>query len=125
MKLNYVIVYVDDAVQATEFYQKAFGLRTKFIHESKMYAEMESGETTLSFANHEMLTMHLGIEALKGTKNCFELAFTTNDVQHAFEKAVASGAKALSTPEVKPWGQTVAYVQDAFGTIVEICTPMG
>lgn len=124
MKLNYVIIYVDDAVKATEFYEKAFGMKTKFIHESNMYAEMESGETTLSFANNEMLKMNIGIEALKGTKRCFEIAFSTEDVQEAFEMATTNGAKEIKKPETKPWGQTVAYVEDDFGTIVEICTPM-
>ena len=86
---------------------------------------MESGETTLAFANDEMLKMNIGIEALKGTKNCFEIAFSTDDVQKAFEKAISNGAKKIKEPEKKPWGQVVAYVQDSFGTIVEICTPMG
>jgi uncharacterized glyoxalase superfamily protein PhnB len=125
MKLKYIIIYVDDAVRATEFYEKAFGMKTKFIHESNMYAEMESGETTLSFASNEMLKMNLGFEALKGTKNCFEIAFSTKDVQKAFEIAVTNGAKEIKKPETKPWGQVVAYVEDDFGTIVEICTPMG
>ncbi len=125
MKLNYLIIYVDDAVKATEFYQKAFGLKTRFIHESKMYAEMDSGETVLAFANNEMLKMNIGIEALKGVKNCFEIAFSTNDVKRDFNIAIQNGAKELKKPELKPWGQTVAYVQDLFGTIIEICTPMG
>jgi uncharacterized glyoxalase superfamily protein PhnB len=125
MKLNYVIIYVDNAVKATEFYEKAFGMKTKFIHESNMYAEMESGDTTLAFANNEMLKMNIGIEALKGTKNCFEIAFSTKDVQGAFKTAVSNGAKEIKKPEEKPWGQVVAYVLDDFGTIVEICTPMG
>ncbi|KMQ51493.1 glyoxalase [Chitinispirillum alkaliphilum] len=125
MKLNYVIIYVDNAVKATEFYEKAFGLKTKFIHESNMYAEMISGETTLAFANNEMFKMNFEMEPLKGLKNCFEIAFSTNDVKEAFERAIANGAKELKKPEQKPWGQTVAYVTDDFGTIVEICTPMG
>lgn len=29
MKLNYIIIYVADAVKATEFYEKAFGLKSK------------------------------------------------------------------------------------------------
>ncbi len=124
MKMNYIIIYVDDAVKAANFYQKAFGLRTKFIHESNMYAETESGETTLAFANSEMLKINTGIEPLKGVKNCFEIAFSTDDVKKAFDKAVLNGAKELKKPESKPWGQTVAYVQDSFGTIIEICTPM-
>ncbi|MCU0847735.1 MAG: VOC family protein [Spirochaetes bacterium] len=125
MKLDYVIIYVNDAVKAVEFYNRAFDLKTKFIHDSNMYAEMESGETTLAFANNEMLKMNTGIEPLTGVKNCFEIAFSTKDVMKAFEKAVSSGAMEIKKPEVKPWGQTVAYVQDLFGTIIEICTPMG
>ena len=75
MKLNYVIIYVDDVVKATDFYAKAFGLPLKFIHESMMYAEMDTGETILSFAHNDMLTMNIGVEAHKGQKNCFEIAF--------------------------------------------------
>ena len=107
MKLNYVIIYVADAVKATEFYEKAFGLKTKFIHESNMYAEIESGETTLAFANNEMMKMNTGIEPLEGGKNCFEVAFTTNDVQKAFEKAISNGAKEIKKPEEKPWGKSL------------------
>lgn len=44
--------------------------------------------------------------------------------QKAFEKAIAGGAKELKKTELKPWGQTVAYVNDPFGTIVEICNPL-
>ena len=71
-----------------------------------------------------MLEMNTGIEASKTLKNCFEIAFSTEDVPAAYEKALSSGAKAIKEPEQKPWGQTVAYVGDDFGTIVEICTPM-
>jgi lactoylglutathione lyase len=124
MKLSYVIIYVDDAAKATEFYAKAFDLKTKFIHESNMYAEMQSGETTLAFANNEMLKMNTSIEAVKD-KNCFEIAFSTNDVQVAFKKAISNGAIELKKPETKPWGQVVAYVKDPSGTLIEICTPMG
>ena len=124
MKLNYVIIYVEDALRATEFYQKAFDLKTRFVHESNTYAEMDTGETILAFANNEMLQMNTGIEASTGTKKCFEIAFTTDDVSKSFEKAILNGAKEIRKPEEKSWGQTVAYVQDIFGTIIEICTVM-
>jgi lactoylglutathione lyase len=112
-------------VKATGFYQKAFGLKTKFIHESNMYAEMESGETVLAFAQNDMLKMITGLEPLKGIKSCFEIAFSTEDVQKAFDTAVANGAKEILKPTTQPWGQVVSHVQDPFGTIVEICTPIG
>ncbi len=125
MKLNYVIIYVEDAVKATDFYAEAFDLKTRFIHESGMYAEMETGETVLSFANHQMLAMNIGIESSKENKSGFELAFSTDSVQEAFDKALSAGAREIKPPEKKPWGQTVGYVQDPYGTIIEICTPMG
>ena len=124
MKLSYVIIYVDDVAKALEFYDKAFGMKTKFLHESGTYGETESGETVLAFAHNDMLKMHTGLEALKGPKRGFEIAFTADDVEKSFSLAVESGCGPLVQPSKKPWGQTVAYVQDPFGTIVEICTPM-
>lgn len=124
MKLNYIIIYVEDVVNAVKFYRQAFELKLRFIHESKMYAEMETGETILAFAQNEMLKMNTNIDAGKGLKNSFEIAFSTTDVTTAFHKAIQNGAKELKKPEEKSWGQTVAYVQDLFGTIIEICSPM-
>lgn len=125
MKLGYVIIYVDSVSEATAFYAKAFGLSIRFTHESNMYAEMETGETVLAFADKEMLKLNLGIESFPEQRHCFEIAFTTADVVEAYQKAVTQGARERKTPELKPWGQTVAYVEDPFGNLVELCTPMG
>ena len=38
--------------------------------------------------------------------------------------AERAGATAEAAPETKPWGQTVAYVRDNRGFLVELCTPM-
>jgi lactoylglutathione lyase len=38
---------------------------------------------------------------------------------------VDAGAAPLSAPAIKPWGQTVAYVRDPFGTLVELASPLG
>ncbi|THB69459.1 MAG: VOC family protein [Desulfovibrio sp.] len=125
MQLRYVIVYVEDVPKATQFYENAFGFAVRFVHESNMYAEMDSGQTLLAFAHNDMLKMNTGLEAQGGVKTGFELALTTDDVHAALHKAVNAGAKELAAPAEKPWGQTVAYVQDPFGAIIEICTPMG
>jgi lactoylglutathione lyase len=55
----------------------------------------------------------------------FEIGFVTKDVKTAFDRAVKNGALAVSRPETKPWGQTVSYVRDCNGFLVEICSPMG
>ena len=54
-----------------------------------------------------------------------ELGFTTDDVAALCGQAVNAGATILESPQTKPWGQTVAYIQDPNGFLLEICTPMG
>ena len=125
MQLGYVILYVGDVGQATRFYEQAFGLGVRFTHESGMYAEMETGATVLAFAHNDMLAMGTGLAAQTGDKNGFEIALTTDDVAQAVASAVQAGATLIAEPTHKPWGQTVAYVRDPFGALVEICTPMG
>jgi uncharacterized glyoxalase superfamily protein PhnB len=46
-------------------------------------------------------------------------------VPAAVARAEAAGAKVVQPATQMPWGQTVAYVTDLDGFLVEICTPMG
>ncbi len=54
-----------------------------------------------------------------------EVAFVADDVNAAFEKAIEAGAISYVLPHQKPWGQIVAYVRDANGLPVEICSAIG
>ena len=58
MKFGYTIIYVKDVPKALAFFAKAFGFQTRFIHESN-YGELCTGETTLSFASHDLGTKNL------------------------------------------------------------------
>lgn len=51
MHLGYIIIYVADVPVTISFYEKAFGLKLRFLHESNQYAEMETGQTTLAFVD--------------------------------------------------------------------------
>jgi lactoylglutathione lyase len=53
-----------------------------------------------------------------------EIALVVEDVPAAYARATAAGAAAVLEPVVKPWGQTVAYVRDGDGALVELCTAM-
>jgi hypothetical protein len=54
-----------------------------------------------------------------------ELGLVTDDVATAHAQAIRHGAKELSAPVEKPWGQVVSYVRCPDGTLVELCTPVG
>ena len=42
MRLGYTILYVPDVRAALAFYGKAFGLATRFVHESGDWGELET-----------------------------------------------------------------------------------
>lgn len=128
MKLGYTLFYVDDVEKTMTFYSKAFGLESGFLHESKQYGEMATGETKLGFVQHATAMSHgFSYEKMDLNKKpaAFEIGFVTSDVKFAFEKAVNHGAQSIQKPEAKPWGQIVSYVRDCNGYLVEICSPMG
>lgn len=125
MRLGYVIVYVPDVVAAVAFYEDAFGLERRFVHESGQYAEMETGSTALAFAAEEFVakTCHGFLpNRLAEQAPGVEVALVTRDVHAAFGRAVRAGATPVVEPMQKPWGQTISYVRDRNGVLVEICS---
>jgi catechol 2,3-dioxygenase-like lactoylglutathione lyase family enzyme len=128
MKLGYTIVYVPNVAESVAFFERAFGLSCKFMHDSGTYGELDTGQTTLSFAAHELGDMNFSgghVHADKSSQPLgFELALVTSDVQAAHDRALHAGAKEMAPPQVKPWGQTVSYVRCPDGVLVELCTPI-
>lgn len=126
MQFGYTILYVPDVKSSLDFYEKAFGFKTKFLHDSGDFGELDTGATSLAFCSRALMTqLGKNTSAANAKSPCFEVAFTTPDVPAAVARAVAAGAPLLQEPEHMPWGQTVAYVADLDGIWVELCTPMG
>ncbi len=128
MKLGYTIVYVSDVAGSLDFFERAFGLKRRFLHESGSYGEVETGHTALAFADHATARGNLGHDYVAAGSSKqplgMELGLVTSNVAAACEQAVSAGATLLSPPVTKPWGQTVAYVRCPDGTLVELCTSM-
>ncbi len=126
MQLGYTILYVSDVPATLKFYQAAFGLTTRFLHESGDYGELETGNTALAFSAHSLMKqLGKNPQPADAYAPSFEIALCTPDVPQALERAIAAGAKPMRPVETMPWGQTIAYVADINGFLVELCTPMG
>jgi catechol 2,3-dioxygenase-like lactoylglutathione lyase family enzyme len=125
----YTILYVQDVEKSIEFYERAFGLERKFIVPGGSYGELLTGSTTLSFASKELAASNLKAgfieSSIRNKPFAIEIGFTTTDVEGVYQKAVKEGAVPESKASLKPHGQTVAYVRDPDGFLIEICTPMG
>lgn len=128
--LGYAIVYVKDVAATLAFYEKAFGLKRRFFTDEggKAYGELETGAARIAFASvslaRDLLKSEVVIADPSQPPLGFELALLTSDVPALFSRACAAGALPVSAPETKPWGQTVAYVRDLSGCLIELCTPL-
>lgn len=129
IQFAYTILYVNDVTESIRFYEQAFGFQRKFITPENDYGELLTGATSLAFAAVALGKYNLGEESFRvsepGDKPFgIELAFATDDVAAAVSAAEKCGGTLVAAPKVKPWGQTVAYIRDINGFLVEICTPI-
>jgi len=128
MKFGYTIIYVSDVASSIAFFENAFGFSKKFVDDSGDYGELDTGETTLSFAAHSLGESNLpnGYVAIDSSDKPLgmEIAFVTDEIETAHQKAIAAGAIEIAAPKAKPWGQIVSYVRCPDGTLVELCTPI-
>ena len=128
IKYGYTIIYVSNVKSALEFYKSAFGFDCRFLHESGDYGELETGNTVLAFASHELGKSNFqnGYVATDESKIPLgiEIALVTEEVESAHALAISKGAEEIKKPEKKPWGQLVSYVRCPSGVLVELCTPI-
>lgn len=128
MKFGYTIVYVPNVADSLRFYADAFDLPTRFLDESGTYGELDSGETTLAFAAHELGALNFPTGHVRASESAaplgMEIALVTSDVPAAHARALSAGATELAPPVAKPWGQLVSYVRAPDGTLLELCSPM-
>jgi lactoylglutathione lyase len=128
MKFGYTIAYVRDVGETVGFWERAFGLKRRFVGENNEYGEMETGETTLAFASNSLGKSNLPGGFRKNDPSeppaGVEIALVVEDVEVAFRSALEAGATKEAEPKTKPWGQIVAYVRDPDGVLVEIGSKM-
>jgi catechol 2,3-dioxygenase-like lactoylglutathione lyase family enzyme len=128
MKFGSTVIYVEDVPSVLDFYRRAFGFETHFYDPVYQFGELETGETLLSFASHELgerLMPGGYVRPGNGQPAGVEVAFLTPDVLGAFARAIEAGAVTVAEPKVMPWGQTVAYLRSIEGTLIGLATPMG
>lgn len=125
MKFRYTILYVADVPETLRFYENAFGMERAMLHESGDYGELGTGETKLSFSSLTLMKdIGKTVSSAMEHPPCFEIAFETDNVEHALQRALNAGASLVQGAEEMPWGQTTSYVRDLNGFLVEICTPV-
>lgn len=122
------IIYVPDVPAALDFWERAFGLQRSYLAPDGDYGELGTDGARIGFdsvALAERWGPPGGFRPVRPADRPagVELMLHADDVPSALARAVEAGASALGSPEERPWGQTIAYVCDPWGTLVAIGTP--
>ena len=126
MQFGGTVLYVEEVPPVVDFYRRAFGLELRFFDETLGFAELETGGSTVAIAAHslgEMLMPGGYLRPADGHPAGVEIAFITRDVPASFARAIAEGAKPVTSPKRMPWGLEVAYVQAPEGTLIGFSEP--
>ncbi|MDF5711155.1 MAG: VOC family protein [Nostoc sp. S4] len=125
MKFGYTVIWVDDVVKTVEFYEKAFGLVRRTLQDKgqSMWAEIETGNTTLAFSSSSEAQKLFpgGFHSNDATQPppLIQISFITPDVGSAYMRAIGAGAKTLDAPKTHG-GHTIARVRDLNGVLVSL-----
>ena len=90
---------------------------------------LETGETTLSFASHDLSDENVPGGHVRASESKaplgMEIGLVSLDVASAQSHALREGGIEFSAPVTNPWGQIVSYVRAPDGFLIELCTPAG
>jgi PhnB protein len=118
-----VILTVDDATKAIDFYKQAFGAKelSRLPMGDKIgHAELQIGDTRIMLNDEFPDFDNLSPKSRGGTT--FGLLIYTDDVDSAFKKAIAAGGKQVMPVQDQFWGDRMGTLTDPFGHKWSIAT---
>lgn len=122
---DYVVLVVDDLDRSLDFYTGVLGLALG--HRSGPFAQLETGATRVALYERGAMETTLDIGPLRPPAPDapgFELGFKVDDVDAAYAELAAAGARPVTPPTDRPWGQRTAYLRDPDGHLVELATQL-
>jgi uncharacterized glyoxalase superfamily protein PhnB len=127
ISLQFCNITVNDTAEAIGFYRDGLGLEVRNDVENGGFHWVTMGSADPNGAQIVLSEPHAGRsqadgDALQGlvTKGAFQIVFSTDNVDAAFEKARATGAEVLQEPIVQFWGPKDCALRDPSGNMVRI-----
>jgi len=116
---------VNDAKQAAEFYQKAFGAEIRSMAQGPggkvIYAEMKIGDSIVMF-NDEFPASGIVSPTTTKASTCVTTHMYVEDADKVYNAALAAGAKVITPLADQFWGDRYGTVEDPFGHHWSIAT---
>ena len=124
MRLDGLGLFVDDMPTMVRFYRDVLGFEITEGEDAVNVYLIKDGTLFMLYErkNFEKMTSRK-YEYIKGLNGHFEIALyvdTYEEVDKAYNDAVAKGAASVLPPEDEPWGQRTCYIADPEGNLIEI-----
>ncbi len=124
MRLDGFGLFVNDMGKMIRFYRDVLGFEIKEGKDTSNVYLVKDGTLFLLYGRNDFEKMtSRKYEYIKGLNGHFEIALyvdTFEEVDTAYEEAVAKGAASVLAPETEPWGQRTCYIADPEGNLIEI-----
>lgn len=124
MKLDGFGIFVKDMPTMIKFYRDVLDFEIKEKEETENVYLIKDGTLFLLYGRKDFEKMTgRTFGFAQGINGHYEIALQVEnfaEVDKAFEKVVAKGAKPVLEPTTEPWGQRTCYVADPEGNLIEI-----
>lgn len=124
MRLDGFGLFVNDMGKMIRFYRDVLGFEIKETEDAGNVYLVKDGTLFLLYGRQDFERMtHRRYEYVKGLNGHSEMTLyvdTFEEVDAAFQRAVANGAAPVLPPELEPWGQRTCYIADPEGNLIEI-----
>ena len=124
MRLDGFGLFVNDMGRMIRFYRDVLGFEIKEGEDTSNVYLVKDNTLFLLYGRKDFEKMtSRKYDYIKGLNGHFEIALyvdTFEEVDEAYEKAIAMGAESVLAPETEPWGQRTCYIADPEGNLVEI-----
>ncbi len=123
---GYTIIHVNNVFRTIEWYEAVFGLQRRFVAPDGSYAELQTGEVTLSISANsleEKSYPNFRRNNLLDEPGGFHISFVTDEVNALYQHAIEQGAVGAVAPNHKPWRQQEAWIRDLNGVLVTLVSP--
>jgi len=122
MRLEIVILAVDDLARAVEFYRRAFDWPA--LVSAPVYVELDAGSVRVGLYDRAGFSRNIGgVASTAGTAGAStrtELYIRVDDLHSAIDCLDAAGASCVSAAQIRPWGDEAAYFLDPDGNVIAV-----
>lgn len=116
-KLFAICLLVEDLKVSRDFYEQKLGLIMNSTDTG--FIDYRLGETPLALFEKKHATVMFQNKHMKPSGGAV-IALQVDDVAKTCQELIAKGVKIFEGPKTTSWGQTVAYLHDPDGHIIEL-----